>query len=115
MDLKVIASAFKLDQQIGVFSWLGRAALGDATVVVSRAMLADVLVTGAVDAVIVGGDFRKESEDDSLFVSAEDDDGGFHWSHSSVMVKPCRCRFVSKSLAIRGSTIIEPPITCHSS
>ena len=73
-DLNVIASAFKLDQQIGVFVGASRAAELDATEVVGGTVLADVLVCGAIGAVIVGGDFRKESEHDPVPIRSEDDD-----------------------------------------
>jgi len=76
--LKVIAPFFEFDQQVGIFIRFGRTALGDAAVVIGGTVLTNVLVGGAVDAVIVGGDFREEGEHNTLFVPAEDDDGGFH-------------------------------------
>ena len=64
-------------------------------------MLADMLVAGAIGALIVGGQFGHEGEHDALVVDAEDDDGGVHWCHSTATVKPCPRRLSSKSAATR--------------
>jgi hypothetical protein len=73
-DFDVVAPTFKFDEQVGILVGLGRAAVEHAQVVISRTMLADVLVAGAVGAVIVGRQFGKESKHDPFPIHSEDDD-----------------------------------------
>lgn len=77
-NLNVVAALFKLDQQIGVFSWRSRTTMGDASVVISCTMLADVFVSGAVNSVIVGRYFGEKGEDDAVSIRSENN-GGVHF------------------------------------
>jgi hypothetical protein len=77
-NVDVIASLFKLNEQVAILVRSGSPATGNAAVVIGGTMLADVFVCGAVGAAVVGRQFREEGEDDALFVPAEDDDGGVH-------------------------------------
>jgi hypothetical protein len=54
-DSQLISPLPKFGFQIGVLGWRCRAAFGDAKVVVGAPVLADVLKTGAVNTVVVGG------------------------------------------------------------
>jgi hypothetical protein len=65
-------------EKIGVFSRACRSALGNAQVIIGCTVLADVLIAGAVPAVVVGGQFGEEGEYYALSIHAEDYDSGFH-------------------------------------
>jgi hypothetical protein len=83
-DLQVVFPLPEFGRQIAVFLGRCRSAFGDAAVVIGGAVLADVLEAGAVNAVIVGGQFGEKGEDVALPIHAEDDDGGFHWRCLSI-------------------------------
>jgi hypothetical protein len=72
-NVELIATPLKFS----VFVGCGWITVGNAAVVVSGTMLADVLITGAKATDVVGGVFGEQSK--AVLVPAKDDDG-FHRS-----------------------------------
>jgi hypothetical protein len=79
-DDEVVAATLKFVEQVTVFFGRGWSAFGDATEVVSRTMLAYVLVTGTKKTVIVAGQFGEEGKDAALTLPPEDNDCCIHRS-----------------------------------
>jgi hypothetical protein len=81
-DFEVISPLPEFGFQVSVFRWGCGSAFSNAALIISGAVLADMLEASTKIAVIVGGKFGEEGKDDALTVHSEDDDGGFggfHW------------------------------------
>ena len=59
---QVISSSFQLLEEIGIFIRTCRIAGRNATLEIGGAMLPDVLVRRAIEAIYVGGKFREQGE-----------------------------------------------------
>ena len=102
MDLQVVATLLKLVEEGGILMGRGRAAIGNAELVISRTVLADMLIGGAV-AQIVGRQFGKESEDNALTAHSKDNDCRVHcsspWRSRSINQPRFRCCRPARSVS----------------
>ena len=81
-DGQFVSPLFKFPLEISEFVRLCRIAVEHAPVIIGGTMLADMLVTSAVETLLISGEFGEKGEYDALKVDAEDD--GRCWGHFQI-------------------------------